>query len=86
MERNERHRISAHDHGFEVEGFVERLVLKNAGANDLARNGGEDFILARGENVYLGNLRFLVELLRPKLNRLARALVLKGHPSSLAFA
>lgn len=28
---------------FEVEGFVERLVLKNAGANDLAGNGGEDF-------------------------------------------
>ena len=51
MERNERHRISAHDHGFEVEGFVERLLLKNAGANDLAGNGGEDFVLARGENV-----------------------------------
>ena len=31
---------------FEVEGFVERLVLKNAGANDLAGNGGEDFVLA----------------------------------------
>src|SRR5205809_521092 len=62
---------------FEVEGFVERLVLKNAGANDLAGNGGEDFVLARGENIYLRNFWFLVKLLCAKLHCLARALVLR---------
>src|SRR5579883_345848 len=62
---------------FEVERLVERLFLKNASANDLAGNCGENFVIARGENVYLRNLRFLVKLLRSKLNRLARALVLR---------
>ena len=76
MGRNERHRISAHDHGFEVEGFVERLLLKNAGADDLAGHGGKHFVFARSENIYFRNLRFLVKLLGSKLNRLARALVL----------
>src|ERR1700686_1320815 len=62
---------------FEVEGFVERLVLKNAGANDLAGNGGEDFVLARGENVYLRNLRFLVKLLCAEFDSFTSALVLR---------
>src|SRR5213594_4332788 len=62
---------------FEVEGFIERFVLKNAGANHLAGNGGEDFVFARGENIYLCNLRLLVKLLRAEFDRLVCALILR---------
>lgn len=60
----------------EVKYLGERLFLKDAGADYLAGDGGEDFVFARGENVHAGNLRLLVKLLGAKLNRFAGALVL----------
>jgi hypothetical protein len=66
---------------FEVERLVEGLLLKDAGANDLAGNGGEHFVFARGENVDLGDLRLLVKLLGAELNRLARAMLAALSPT-----
>jgi len=38
---------------FEVERFVKHLLLKNAGANDLAGDGGENFIIpCREESIF----------------------------------
>ncbi len=62
---------------FEVERFVKRLLLKDAGANHLAGNCDEDFVLTRGEDVYLRNLRFLMKLLRAELDRFPRAMILR---------
>ena len=45
-------------------------------SDDLAGHGGEDFVLARGENINLRDLRFLMKLLRAELHGLARPLVL----------
>ena len=61
---------------FEVERLGERLLLKDAGADHLAEDGDEHFVFARGENVDLRNLRFLVKLLGAKLDAFARAMVL----------
>jgi hypothetical protein len=61
---------------FEIERLGESLLLKDAGADDLAGNGGEDFILASGENINLCDLGFLVELLGAELDRLPRSMVL----------
>src|ERR1039457_2589463 len=55
----------------------ERLVLKNAGANDLAGDSGQHLVVARRQNVNAGNLGFLVQLLGAKLDRLFDAL---KHP------
>src|SRR6185437_4158360 len=61
---------------FEVEGFGEHLFLEDPGADNLTRDGDEHFIFARRENVNFRNLRFLMKLLRSKLNCLARSVVL----------
>src|SRR6266487_4624924 len=39
----------------EVEGFGEHLFLEDPGADNLARDGDEHFVFARGENVNFGN-------------------------------
>src|SRR5205085_4852269 len=54
---------------FEIEGFVKCLLLKYAGANDLPSDGGEHFVFARRQYIYLRNLRFLVKLFRAKVHR-----------------
>src|SRR5580658_5176689 len=41
----------------------ERLVLKDAAADDLAGDNGQHFIVARGQNVNATNLGLLVQLL-----------------------
>src|SRR5208283_2358348 len=41
----------------------ERLVLKDAAADDLAGDGGQHFVVARGQDLYAGNFGFLVQLL-----------------------
>src|SRR6266567_3880967 len=61
---------------FEVEGFGEHLFLEDSGADNLTRDGDEHLVFARGENINLCNLRFLVKLLRSKLDRFARPMVL----------
>src|ERR1017187_442442 len=55
----------------------ERLVLKDAAADDLAGYAGQHLVVARGENVNAGNLGFLVQLLRAELNGLLNAFVLR---------
>src|SRR5258706_7907621 len=55
----------------------ERLVLKNAAADDLAGDGGKHFVVARGKNLNLSNLNFLVKLLRTKLDRLFNFFILR---------
>src|ERR1035437_9791431 len=60
----------------EVEGFGEHLLLEDPGADDLAGDGDEYFVFARGEDVNLRNLRFLMKLFGAELNRLARPMVL----------
>jgi hypothetical protein len=61
----------------EIERFGESLLLKDPGANDLAGDGCQDFILARGQNVDSRNLRLLMKLLGAEFDRLARAVVLR---------
>ena len=39
----------------------ERLVLKDAAANDLAGDSGQHLVVARRQNVNAGNLGFLVQ-------------------------
>src|SRR5947207_14917647 len=60
----------------EIECFGERFLLKNAGADHLAGDRHQDFVLPCGKNFNLSDLRFLVQLLGAKLDRLARAMVL----------
>src|ERR1035438_5622231 len=55
----------------------ERLVLKDAAANDLAGDGGQHLVVARRQNVNAGNLGFLVQLLGTKLGHLFDALILR---------
>src|SRR5208283_5462734 len=55
----------------------ERLVLKDAAADDLAGDGGEHLVVASRQNVYLANLGFLVQLLGAKFDHLFDALILR---------
>src|ERR1700691_516782 len=55
----------------------ERLFLKDAAADDLAGDGGEHLVVASGENVDLGHLCFLVQLLGAKLDGFLDAFVLR---------
>src|SRR5437667_9365552 len=68
---------------FEVERFVENFLLKDPGADHLAVHRDEHLVFARGENVNLRNLRFLMELLGAKFNRLPRAMLLRLPQSRL---
>src|SRR5438046_728090 len=52
----------------EIERLGERLLLKNAGADHLADDRHQHFVLACGENFNPCDLRFLVKLLGAKLN------------------
>lgn len=61
--------------GFEVERFVENFFLKDPGADHLAVHRDKHFVFARGEDVNLRNLRFLMKLLGAELDRLARAML-----------
>src|SRR5688500_7637782 len=53
---------------FEVERYVERLFLKKAGADYLAGDRGQLFVLARSKNVDPRDFWFLAKLLGSKLN------------------
>src|SRR2546430_2365294 len=60
----------------EIECFGERFLLKNAGADHLAKHRHQHFVFPCGKDFNLRNLRFLVKLFGAKLDRLARAMVL----------
>ena len=60
----------------EIERLGERLFLKDAGADNLAEDRHQDFVIPCGKDFNLRDLRFLVKLLGAKLDRLARAMVL----------
>jgi hypothetical protein len=51
--------------------------LKDAAADDLAGDGGEHLVVASGQNVYLANLGFLVQLFGAKFDHLLDALILR---------
>src|SRR5208283_3516858 len=55
----------------------KRLVLKNAGANDLAADSGQHLAFARGQNVYAADLDFLVQLFGAKLDRFLDVFILR---------
>src|ERR1700722_12860774 len=55
----------------------ERLVLKDAAANDLAGDSGQHLVVARRQNVNAGNLGFLVQLLGAKFDHFFDALILR---------
>src|SRR5580693_7250473 len=55
----------------------ERLVLENAATDDLAGDGGEHLVVARGENIDLADFGFLVQLLGAELDGLLDFLVLR---------
>src|ERR1017187_4068622 len=57
--------------------LVERLVLKNAAADDLAGDSGQHLVVARRQNVNARNLGLLVQLFGAKLGHLFDALVLR---------
>src|SRR5919108_5382237 len=61
---------------FEIERLGERFLLKDAGADNLAGDCHQDFVLPGGKDINLRNLRFLVELFGAELDRLAGAMVL----------
>src|SRR6266545_5271223 len=61
----------------EIERLRECFLLKDAGADNLAGDRHQDFVLPRGEDFNLRDLRFLMELFGAKLDRLARAMVLR---------
>ena len=52
----------------------ERLVLKDAAANDLAGDSGQHLVVARRQNVNAADLGFLVQLLGAKFDHLFDAL------------
>src|SRR5208283_5787366 len=54
----------------------ERLVLKDAAADDLAGDSGQHLVVARGENVNAANFSLLVELLGTKFDRLFDSFIL----------
>ena len=60
----------------EIERLGERLLLKDARADNLAEDRRQDFVLPCGKDFNLRDLRFLMKLLRAELDRLARAMVL----------
>ncbi len=60
----------------EVEPLREGFSFEDAGADELAGNPGQHFILAYGQDVDAGNLGLLVELLGTELDGLARLLFL----------
>src|SRR6266567_1185054 len=60
----------------EIERLRERLFLKDTGADNLAGDRHQDFVLPCGKDFNLRDLRFLMKLLGAKLDRLARAMVL----------
>ncbi len=60
----------------EIERLGERLFLKDAGADHLAGDRHQDFVLPCGKDFNLRDLRLLVKLLGAELDRLARAMVL----------
>src|SRR5271168_4001178 len=55
----------------------ERLVLKDAAADDLAGDSGQHLVIARGQNINLTNLGFLMQLLGAKFDRLFDTFVLR---------
>ena len=55
----------------------ERLVLKDAAANDLAGDSGQHLVVARRQNVNAADLGFLVQLLGAKLDHLFYAFILR---------
>src|ERR1700685_1528137 len=55
----------------------ERLVLKDAAADDLAGDSGQNFVVAGRENVYLTDFGFLMQLLGAKLDRLFYFFILR---------
>src|SRR5208337_517778 len=57
--------------------LVERLVLKNAAANDLAGDSGQHLVVARRQNVNARNLGLLVQLFGAKFDHLLDALILR---------
>src|SRR6266516_5292011 len=54
----------------EIERLRERLFLKDAGADNLAGDRHQDFVLTCGKDFNLCDLRFLVKMLGAKLDRL----------------
>src|SRR5579862_1081790 len=58
-------------------GFGKRLLLKNAAADDLSANSGQDLVVARRENVNPANLGFLMQLLGAKLHGFTDAFILR---------
>src|SRR5438876_9420227 len=61
----------------EIERRREPFCLKDAGANNLAEDRHQDFVLPCGKDFDFRDLRFLVKLLGSKLDRLASAMVLR---------
>src|ERR1017187_5747914 len=55
----------------------ERLILKNAAADDLAGDGGQHLIVAGRQNINAADLSLLVQLLGAKLGQLFVAFVLR---------
>src|ERR1017187_6936220 len=55
----------------------ERLVLKDAAADDLAGDSGQHLVVAGGQNINLTDLGFLVQLFGAKLDGLLDFLVLR---------
>src|SRR5438067_12097599 len=60
----------------EIERLGECLFLKDAGADNLAGDRHQNFVLPCGKDFNLRNFRSLSELLGAKLDRLAGAMVL----------
>src|SRR5215472_8707978 len=54
----------------------ECFLLKNAAADDLAGDGGHDFIVTCGQNINPADFGFLMKLFGAKLDRLTDAFVL----------
>src|SRR5579859_309615 len=55
----------------------ERLVLKDATADDLAGDGGEHFAVARRQYIYAADFGFLVQLLGTKFDGFREAFILR---------
>src|SRR5438128_1435273 len=60
----------------EIERLGERLFFEDAGADNLAGDGRQNFVLPGGKDINLRDFWFLVELLGAKLDRLAGVMVL----------
>src|SRR5580693_3351985 len=55
----------------------ERLVLKDAAADDLAGDGGQHLVIARGQYIYLSDFGLLMQLFGAKFNHLLDVFVLR---------